>query len=167
MTLRGRVWTEARSNAGPDAERLKASLSLAPSEGGRREASGAGPGFSDCIAVGGRGRGVAGSLPSALLQSPWEERAEPTPSRLCSRTLGPLPDSLELGSPSCRLPLQSISGSCMWVTQQHCSQAQEAAAELKGSRRSSALHAALSGKPTGLKLDCLPLCTLGDSRIFK
>lgn len=25
----------------------------------------------------------------------------------------------------------------MWVTQQHCSQAQEAAAELKGSRRSS------------------------------
>lgn len=48
-----------------------------------------------------------------------------------------LAGSLELRSPSCHLPLQSISGSCMWVTQQHCSQAQEAAAELKGFRRSS------------------------------
>lgn len=62
--------------------------------------------------------------------------AEHTPRDAAAGRLGPLPAG-SLGSPSCHLPLQSISGSCMWVTQQHCSQAQEAAAELKGSRRSS------------------------------
>lgn len=50
---------------------------------------------------------------------------------LCRRAQLPPP------RPPCHLPLQSISGSCMWVTQQHCSQAEEAAAELKVSGRSS------------------------------
>lgn len=47
----------------------------------------------------------------------------------------------------------------MWVTQQHCSQAQEAAAELKGSRRGSSehLHAAPPALPEeGLGPDCRP-----------
>lgn len=61
-----------------------------------------------------------------------------------------LASSLELSSPSCHLPLQSISGSCMWVTQQHCSQAQEATAELKGLRRSLERCTQLSlGSPKG------------------
>lgn len=155
------MWTETRTNAGPDAERVKAF----PPSGWRLPAAPSGPaGLSYCS---GGGREQAGAAPLAsgrLSSNGWGESAcRAHPSRLCSRPPGPSAGWLtRLSSPSCHLPLQSISGSCMWVTQQHCSQAQEAAAELKGSRRSSERCTLL---PPG-SLDCPAFCTLGDSSIF-
>lgn len=95
-------------------------------------AVGAGPGFCPSAdgAVGGRGRG-GGSLPagSPPIVAPGALPSTPPPDSAAGR--GPSAGSLTRARlPSCHLPLQSISGSCMWVTQQHCSQAQEAAAEL-------------------------------------
>lgn len=114
-----------------------------------------------------RWEGAGGARPArlrqALLQWLGRERLQSTPLPTLQQAAGPSAGWLtQLSAPSCHLPLQSISGSCMWVTQQHCSQAQEAAAELKGLRRSSERCTLL---PPG-SLDCPALCTLGDSRIF-
>lgn len=94
--------------------------------------------------MGGRRRSGRSPPGRAFLQSRGRERwpSTPPPDSAAGRwALCWLAHSARL--PSCHLPLQSISGSCMWVTQQHCSQAQEAAAELKGSRRSSEHHTPL------------------------
>lgn len=151
------MWDQLRNG-------LKPSLPLAGACRSRPAAPSGHPRFSYCSG-GGRERagGARPSSSSRLSSNGREERLEEQhPSRLCSRPPGP-----SAGEPSspppCRLPLQSISGSCMWVTQQHCSQAEEAAAELKVLRRSSEPCTLL---PLG-SLDCPALCTLGDSRIFK
>lgn len=129
------MWTETRTNAGPDAERVKAF----PPSGWRLPATPSGPaGLSYCSGSGREQAGRPARLRQALLQWPGRQACRAHPSRLCSKPPGPSAGWLtRLSSPSCHLPLQSISGSCMWVTQQHCSEAQEAAAEPKGSRRSS------------------------------
>lgn len=120
---------------------LKPCPRLAPSEvGGALR----GPALGSRIAaaVGGSwGGGGPGPPRQRLAQSRGAERAPcPPPAALQQNGWALcLARSLELGSPSCHLPLQSISGSCMWVTQQHCSQAQEAAAEPKGSERCTPL----------------------------
>lgn len=162
------MWIETRADRTQNG--LKPSLSLAPSEVGQREPSG---------------------RPWVLLLQRWWEgeggstARVPSPGRLSSnrrgesgcpahplltlqQDAGPSAGSLTRARlPSCHLPLQSISGSCMWVTQQHCSQAQEAAAELKGWRRSSEHCTPLSlGSLKGYSRTVLPF-TLGDFRIFK
>lgn len=131
---------EPRTNADLMPKGLKPSL-WAGAFRSRPGSPRAGPGFSYCSG-GGRGEAGAAFTSGQVPSNPRaESRAEHTPSPRPPLQQGGwagcLAGSLELSSPSCHLPLQSISGSCMWVTQQHCSQAQEAAAELKGSRRGS------------------------------
>lgn len=154
------MWTETRTNAGPDAERVKAF----PPSGWRLPAAPSGPAGLSYCSGGGREQAGAAPLASGRLSSNGrgESACRAHPSDSAAGRLGPLPAGSRLSAPSCRLPLQSISGSCMWVTQQHCSQAQEAAAELKGSRRSSERCTLL---PPG-SLDCPALCALGDSSVF-
>lgn len=114
-----------------------------------------GPALGSALALTGRWEGEGGAAaPSrrAVLQSPRRECCPARPLLTLPQDAGPSAGSLTRARlPSCHLPLQSISGSCMWVTQQHCSQAQEAAAELWGSRRSAGCCAPLP--PGSLKGD--------------
>lgn len=96
VTLRGRVWTETRTNAGPDAEWVKAFPPTGAFRSRPAQPSGAGPGSPVAVAVGGRGRGAA-QLPSPGGPSSnrrEETGAEHTPPDSAAGRLGPLPDSL-------------------------------------------------------------------------
>lgn len=144
---------------------LKLSLPLAGACQSRPAAPSGHPWFSYCSGGGREQEGGAQPSSSSRLSSNGQKERleEHLPPDSAAGCLGPLLASpAPPTSPPCHLPLQSISGSCMWVTQQHCSQAEEAAAELKVSGRSSERCTLL---PLG-SLDCPALCTLGDFRIF-